>query len=94
MAIMLLLFLVASYKDQILLILLQKEISNEERSTMLSTYSFLTFIIVGITMPLGGYAIDVFGIKNTLILLAVLTLIVALPGWLLYKKNQNTSQVL
>ncbi len=89
-AIMLLLFLAASFKDQILLILLQKEINNDERSTMLSTYSFLTFIIVGITMPLGGYGIDMFGIQNILLILSVLTLAAGLTGWLLFKYNQNT----
>lgn len=57
---------------------------------MLSTYSFLTFIIVGITMPLGGSGIDMFGIQNTLMILTVLTLTVGLAGWLLYKNNGNT----
>src|SRR3989344_1811129 len=75
---MLLLFLMASYKDQIILTLLQKEVSSEERSTMISTYSFLTFVIVGITMPLGGYSIDALGMKTTLIILAVVTLVFGL----------------
>ena len=57
---------------------------------MLSTYSFLTFIIVGITMPLGGYGIDMFGIQNILLILSVLTLAAGLTGWLLFKYNQNT----
>lgn len=74
------LFLAASYKDQIILTLLQQEASAEERSTMVSTYSFLTFVLVGITMPLGGYAIDVFGMKNTLLIMAAVTLLVGLIG--------------
>ncbi|OGG04073.1 hypothetical protein A2W14_00645 [Candidatus Gottesmanbacteria bacterium RBG_16_37_8] len=90
---MLLLFLVASYKDQIILTLLQKEVNNEERSTMISTYSFLTFIIVGITMPLGGYGIDTFGMKNTLIILALLTLIFGLAGWQIFKNSHSADTI-
>ncbi len=84
---MLLLFLIASYKDQIILTLLQKEVSSEERSTMISTYSFLTFIIVGITMPLGGYGIDNLGINSTLIVLALVTLVFGLVGLQVYKSS-------
>lgn len=86
----LLLFLTAAYKDQIILTLLQKEASVAERSTMISTYSFLTFILVGLTMPLGGYAIDALGIKNTLLILAMLTLTIGLGGvWIFKKPNKQ-----
>jgi MFS family permease len=90
---MLLLFLMASYKDQIILTLLQKEVSSEERSTMISTYSFLTFIIVGIAMPLGGYGIDVFGMKNTLIMLALVTLVFGLVGLQVYSRAETREKI-
>lgn len=90
---MLLLFLVASYKDQIILTLLQRKVSNDERSTMISTYSFLTFIIVGITMPLGGYGIDTLGMKNILIILALITLIFGLIGWLIFKNGHSVDTI-
>ena len=90
---MLLLFLMASYKDQIILTLLQKEVSSEERSTMISTYSFLTFIIVGITMPLGGYGIDNFGMNSTLIVLALVTLVFGLVGLKVYKSSHSIDTI-
>ena len=86
---MLFLFLVASYKDQIILTLLQKEVSSEERSTMISTYSFLTFVIVGITIPLGGYSIDALGMKTTLMILAVVTLVFGLAGLHVYRNSHT-----
>ena len=91
---MLLLFLMASYKDQIILTLLQKEVSSEERSTMISTYSFLTFIIVGITMPLGGYGIDNFGMNSTLIVLALVTLVFGLVGLKVYKSSLKADTII
>lgn len=90
----LLLFLAASYKDQVILTLLQKEASVEARSTMISTYSFLTFISVGIMMPLGGYAIDALGIKNTMLILAVFILIVGLIGVAIFKKSGEARNLL
>lgn len=87
----LLLFLGAAYKDQIILILLQNEASGEERSTIISTYSFLTFILVGISMPLGGWTIDNFDMMNTLIVLAIITFIFGLIGLVLYKSNIKTT---
>lgn len=84
-----LLFLAAAYKDQIILTLLQKEASIEERSTMISVYGFLTFILVGATMPLGGYSIDVFGMKNTLLILAIFTFVVGLTGISIFKKGKK-----
>lgn len=86
------LYIMAAYKDQIILTLLQNEASNPERSTIISTYSFLTFILVGLTMPLGGLSIDYLGVSTTLLIIAAITIMLGLFGLFIYSNNIKSSE--
>lgn len=44
-------------------------------------------------MPVGGYGIDTFGMKNTLIILASLTMIIGLAGWLIFKNSRGVDTI-
>lgn len=81
--------MVHTYRETVIMALYQKEAGDTERATMISTTSFLTYIIVGLMLPVGGFAIDVLGIKLTLFILGIATFALSLIGAVMYKHSNS-----
>lgn len=81
--------MVHTYRETVVQTLYQKHSKDTERATMISTTSFLTYIIVGLMLPIGGFAIDAWGMKLTLLILGITTFILSLIGVAMYKQSLN-----
>lgn len=83
---LLLFMLVHTYRDNVITTLYRNETSNEERATMLSTISFITYIFIGLMLPFGGFGLDAFGIKSVLAIMGGLTIIFGIVGFYIYHR--------
>lgn len=81
--------LIHTYRENVVATLYQKEAGDMERATMISTTSFLTYIFVGLMLPIGGFGIDTFGIQSVLFMLGLLTIIFGLIGTFVYTKSST-----
>lgn len=75
-----------TYRETVIQTLYQKESSNTERATMISTTSFLTYIFVGLMLPIGGFSIDILGMKNILVIIGIITIIFGSIGIIIYNQ--------
>lgn len=75
---------VHTYRETVVMTLYQRESKDTERATMISTTSFLTYIFIGLLLPLGGSAIDTLGMRLTLFLLGTISLLFSLVGIVMY----------
>lgn len=78
-----------AFKEPISGYLAQKEMTSSHRATMASTSSVMSSVIVGLLLPIGGRAIDLFGINYTLVLLAMWILVVGGIGISVYKTAKS-----
>ncbi len=77
-----------TYRENVIMTLYQKEASNMERATMVSTTSFLTYIVVGLMLPIGGFGIDSFGMRNILIASGITAIVLGLIGTFIYIRSR------
>ena len=78
-----------AYKEPVMARLTQKELHDENRSTMASTTSFLSSIIVGLFLPVWGNTIDSVGLHTTSIYIGLFTLAIGTFAILLYVRRAN-----
>lgn len=78
-----------AYRDPALMKITNDQVNSEQRSTMVSTVSFLTSIVVGLLLPIWGTIIDVSGIRSTLFYLGFYTLTIGLIGILIFKTSKT-----
>jgi len=69
--------------------LINKESSSEYRATMLSIESLIRKALIALFLPLLGYLGDSIGIKTTLALMGVATLVFTLPIVIILLKNKS-----
>lgn len=81
----LLFYMAHAFREPVMVSLGQKEVADEQRSTMVSTMSFIISIVVGLFLPLWGANIDVHGVRIVLIFLGVFTIAFGIFGIYLYK---------
>lgn len=82
-------FITHTYRETVIMTLYQKESNENERATMISTTSFLIYIVVGLMLPIGGFSIDFLGIQQTMIAIGIFSVVLGLMGTLIYKKQFN-----
>jgi len=82
-----------AYRDPVLSKIINDEVTDTERSTMVSTTVFLSSIIVGILFPFWGKIIDISGIRVVLYSLGVFTLIIGISGSYLFYKSKSENSV-
>ncbi|MBI2601379.1 MFS transporter [Candidatus Daviesbacteria bacterium] len=80
--------MVHTYRETVIMTLYQKESQDTSRATMISTTSFLTYIFVGLMLPIGGLGIDALGIRSMLLAIAILSLLLSLTGIFVYAKSK------
>ena len=73
-----------AYKEPVMAKLTQKELNDENRSTMASTTSFLSSIVVGLLLPVWGNTIDSVGLHTTSIYIGLFTFAIGSFALLLY----------
>lgn len=73
-----------AFKEPIAGVLALKLMVPSHRATMASTSSVLSSVMVGLLLPLGGKAIDIFGINYTLMLLSVWMVVIGGIGVAIY----------
>lgn len=78
--------LVHTYRENVVTTLYLKHSNDDERATTISTTSFLTYIFVGLMLPIGGFGIDVLGMKNILVIIGIITIILGATGIIIYNK--------
>ena len=74
-----------AYRDPALARLTQNEISSDYRSTVASTGSFVSSLIVGLTLPFYGNLMDQRGLNYTLIVLGAFSIAIGLIAVSIYK---------
>lgn len=85
---LLLFMLVHTYRDNVITTLYKNETSDNERATMLSTISFMTYIVIGLMLPFGGIGIDVLGIKNILAIIGIVAVLLGFAGIFIYNSKR------
>lgn len=78
--------MIHTYRETVIQMLYQKESQDSSRATMISTTSFLTYIFVGLMLPIGGAGIDTLGMRNILAILGGLTIMIGLLGLFVYNR--------
>ena len=78
-----------SFKEPITGYLSQKLFLSSHRATMASTSSVLSSVIVGLLLPFGGKAIDLFGMNSTLMMLSIWTFVVGGVGIWVYRSAKS-----
>lgn len=73
-----------AYKEPVIARLTQKELTDENRSTMASATSFFSSMVVGLTLPIWGNTIDSVGLHMTSIYIGLFTLTVGIFAIFLY----------
>ena len=78
-----------AYKEPVMAKLTQKELNDENRSTMASTTSFLSSFVVGLLLPVWGNTIDSVGLHTTSIYIGLFTFAIGIFAVLLYVRRTN-----
>lgn len=76
-----------AYKEPVMARLTHKELTDENRSTMASTTSFLSSMVVALLLPIWGNTIDSVGLHTTSIYIGLFTFSIGIIAILLYLRR-------
>jgi MFS family permease len=79
-----------AFRDPLFSHISQKEVTQENRSTMASTVSFLMGVLAAVMLPSWGKGIDLFGIHNSLFFLGLFTIAIGTVGLLIFSTKKIT----
>lgn len=76
-----------AFRDPVFATIGQEEATDSHRATIASAIGFFTTISVAVLLPFWGSGIDLFGIRNILLVLAFFTVFVGVIGLYIFESK-------